>query len=388
MNNIAIIVASGIGSRMGLEMPKQFVDFFDEPVFMHSFKSFAQSKLFNKIIIVANKEWHDFIYNHLKDYNNFLICEGGATRANSVYNGMIIANQFSPDYVFIHDAARPKIEDNILESILQNLKNGADGVIPVLSVSDALWQADSDGNLLQTVDKTGKLRAQTPQAFNYQKLLKAYQSCDFSEALDDAQIAVNNGMNVTSIRGSQYSDKLTFKEDFIRMEKLLNNQAKLNFLPRVGIGYDVHRFCEGEFVTLCGIKIPHTQGLEGHSDADVAWHALTDALLGAIALGDIGKAFPPSEPKWKGAPSSIFLKYAKDECTRLNAIIANVDITIICESPKVGKYREELQKATAQLLEIPIDRVGIKATTTEKLGFTGRKEGIAAQAVASLIQTI
>ncbi len=384
MNNIAVIVASGTGTRTGLDTPKQYNEFLGMPLFVHSFKFFHNSPLFSHVVLVANSEWHDFIKEELADYNNFTITTGGDTRAQSVYNGLVAAKDISPDTVYIHDAARPFIDLNVINAMHDEILNGADGAIPYIEIADALWQIDKNQQLTVPVDKSGRIRAQTPQAFNFKKLLAAYSCCDFKSALDDAQIATQSGMIVKAIKGTSFSDKLTYKEDFLRMEKALAPKI----LPRSGIGFDVHRFCEGDFVTLCGIKIPHKMGLEGHSDADVAWHALTDALLGAMALGDIGKVFPPSDIKWKGASSSIFLEYAKDQVKKHGAEIANVDITIICEAPKVGKYREALQKSTAEILEIPMDRVGIKATTTERLGFTGRSEGIAAQAIASVVQYI
>jgi 2-C-methyl-D-erythritol 4-phosphate cytidylyltransferase/2-C-methyl-D-erythritol 2,4-cyclodiphosphate synthase len=384
MKNIAVIVASGSGIRTGLEKPKQFNEFLGTPLFEHSFKFFQHTLAFTHIILVANPEWHHFIKERLYGYCNYSIVSGGDTRAKSVYAGLLAAKELSPQNVFIHDAARPYIDGKVIDEMIVALNDGVDGAIPFIEIADALWQIDNNNELIEPIEKTARIRAQTPQAFNYNKLLAAYSSCDFATALDDAQIATQSGMVVKAIKGNLYSDKITYKEDFPRMERTLTPR----FLPRAGTGFDVHRFCEGEFVTLCGIQIPHTMGLEGHSDADVAWHALTDALLGALALGDIGKAFPPSDAKWKGAASSIFLGFARDEVKRLNAEIANIDITIICEAPKVGKYRETLQKSTADILGIPIDRVGIKATTTEKLGFTGRKEGIAAQAIASLIQYI
>ena len=384
MNNVAIIVASGTGTRTGLDIPKQYNNFLSLPLFVHSFKFFYTSNLFSHIIVVANPEWHDFIREQLVNYNNYTIIIGGETRSQSVYNGLEAAKILSPDNVYIHDAARPFIDSDVINSMQDAISNGADGAIPYVEIADALWQIGDDNQLLSPVNKTKRIRAQTPQAFKYNKLLAAYSSCDFKSALDDAQIATQNGMIIKAIKGTSFSDKLTYKEDFKRMERTLSPKI----LPRTGIGFDVHRFCDGDFVTLCGVKIPHTMGLEGHSDADVAWHALTDALLGAMALGDIGKVFPPSDNKWKGAASSIFLEFAKDEVKKHGAEIANVDITIICEAPKVGKYREALQKSTAAVLGIPIDRVGIKATTTERLGFTGRSEGIAAQAIASVVQYI
>lgn len=380
--NIAIIVASGGGSRAKTNIPKQYIKILNKPILQWSIEAFKKSGNFDEIIIAYNKEHEEFATPILNELNVKSVY-GGETRAISVKNALDFAQEFNPKYVFIHDAARPGLDNEIIESIFEALENGNDGAMPSLVLSDAIWQIDENNCAQKSISRDILRRAQTPQAFDYNKLMTAYQHFDnFENALDDAQIAIAANLKIKLVAGKERLDKITFNKDFEKMEGHLANNI---YVPKTGIGLDAHQFCEGEFVTLCGVEIPYEKGLKGHSDADAAWHALTDALLGAIGLGDIGQAFPPSDMKYKGAASSIFLEFAKNKVIESGAKITNVDVVIICEAPKIGPHREAMRKKTAEVLGINIKNVGIKATTMEKMGFTGRKEGIAAQAIATII---
>lgn len=377
MTNIAIIVAGGTGSRANTQIPKQFMDLCGKPVIQHSIDIFEAIPTITKIIIALNDDFYDFPLNG----NKIIRTKGGKTRSDSVENCLEIAAPLNPKCVLIHDAARPGIETKLIDRILSKLEN-TDGCFPALSISDAIWKCDTDNFANQKIDRKGMFRAQTPQAFNFSKFYTAFKGKDKNnEYLDDVEIAIASGLEVCAIDGHEKYGKITFEADF---SKIAHEISGHNMMIRSGMGYDAHRFCDGEFVTICGTKIPHTHALEGHSDADVAWHALVDALLGAIGEGDIGLAFPPSDPKWKGAKSEIFVEYAVSKIAALNGKINNIDLTIVCEAPKIGPIREIMVTNTASILGIAANQVNIKATTTEKMGFTGRKEGIAAYALATI----
>lgn len=376
--SLAIIVAAGSGTRANTQIPKQFMPFMGKPLINHSVESFIKCDFIGKIIIVIPQD--DEFHKNLKfsDHNKIEFIYGGETRAKSVGNALNHEKENDYFTVFIHDAARPGIDLDMLNLLQGKILDNFDGALPALNISDALWI--KDGNILdKNQNRDNYLRAQTPQAFDFKKYYNAFfANTNIDNSFDDAQIAVNHGLKIGYVAGSHRLDKITNNDDFQRLGVILGN-ATLS-VPRIGNGFDAHRFCDGDFVTICGEKIPHEYGLLGHSDADVAWHALVDAILGALAEGDIGKAFPPSEAKWKGAPSSIFLEYASDRLAQRNAKISNIDLTIICEAPKIGPHSQKLVQNTADILNIPIDLINIKATTTEKMGFTGRKEGIAAMA--------
>ena len=298
---------------------------------------------------------------------------GGATRQQSVCNGLASLEMDAPDIVLIHDAARPALPCAVIERLLAAIAVHP-GAIPVLPIVDSL--AEAAGAVMgMPVDRSALRRVQTPQAFRFAGILAAHRNWSgVADAGDDAQIAHAAGMTVALVDGDECLSKLTFASDFAPA------------LPpvRVGSGYDVHRLADGEELWLCGVKIAHSQGLAGHSDADVAIHALVDALLGAIGQGDIGSHFPPSEPEWRGASSDRFLSHAVTLAAEAGYAIGNVDITLICEAPRIGPHREAMRARLAELLGVDITAVSVKATTTERLGFTGRAEGIAAQAVATL----
>jgi 2-C-methyl-D-erythritol 4-phosphate cytidylyltransferase/2-C-methyl-D-erythritol 2,4-cyclodiphosphate synthase len=288
---------------------------------------------------------------------------------------------WTPKTVLIHDAARPFVTQELISRVLLAVQS-TPGAVPAVPVRDTLKQGTSeDGGLIAaTVDRSALWRVQTPQAFRYPEILAAHRRFAGATLTDDAAVAEQAGLAVTLVPGDEDNFKVTTREDFNRAELLLTANHEI----RTGIGFDVHRFGTGDHVVLCGVAIPHEAGLEGHSDADVGFHALTDALLGAIGAGDIGSHFPPSDPQWRGAPSEIFLRHAGDLVAEAGGKISNVDVTVICERPKIGPHRHAMCERIADILALPAMRVSVKGTTTERLGFTGRGEGIAAQAIATV----
>lgn len=282
--------------------------------------------------------------------------------------------------MLIHDAARPFVGADVISRVLAALES-APGAIPALAVTDTLKRAESDGGtIMETVERTGLWRAQTPQGFRFQAIKDAHRRFADTDLTDDAAVAERAGLDVALVAGEEDNVKLTTQEDLHRAERRLGMSTE----SRTGFGTDVHRFGPGDHVPICGVAIPFRSGLAGHSDADVGLHAITDAVLGAIAAGDIGKHFPPSDPRWKGASSDIFLRHAGRLVAEAGGRITNIDVTIICEQPKIGPHRDAMIARIAGILAIAPSRVSVKATTTERLGFTGREEGIAAQAVATV----
>ena len=377
-NAAAIIVAAGIGSRTGFETPKQFLPLAGKPVLTWSIDVFAAHSRIEQIVIVVSEDKFEFTHNLLASYDSVDVVKGGKERADSVRNAFDALKGDEPQYIFIHDAARPGLQPETLNLLFEALES-YDGAAPGLPVSDALKRLETSGSITN-VDRSSMYRIQTPQAFHYDKIRRA-QEISSSHHADDFSIASDAGLSLTLTDGSERLHKITYKEDFERMADVLSRTLP----PRIGNGFDVHAFEPGDAVMLCGVEIPHTHKLKGHSDADVAWHALTDAVLGALALGDIGAHFPPSDPQWKGAASSTFLKHANKLALAKGYSIGNVDVTVICEAPKVRPHVEAMQSATAECLGVKMEQVSIKATTTEQLGFTGRKEGIAAQASVLLV---
>jgi 2-C-methyl-D-erythritol 4-phosphate cytidylyltransferase/2-C-methyl-D-erythritol 2,4-cyclodiphosphate synthase len=303
---------------------------------------------------------------------------GGATRQESVRLGLEALGKEAPDFVLIHDAARPLVSPKVIADVVAALEGGAEGALPMLAASDTLRRRGVDGNWT-LVSRDGLYRAQTPQGFVYDRICKAHRAHANEEVTDDVALAELAGMNVTMVAGEEKNLKVTRKEDFTLAEALLGNTD-----VRTATGYDVHKFTAGDHIWLCGLKVPHSHGLEGHSDADVGLHAITDALLGCIGEGDIGMHFPPSDDRWKDASSWKFLEHAASLVRTRGGVISHVDVTLICERPKVGPHREAMKAKIAEILQIELSRVSVKATTTEGLGFTGRREGIAAQAIATV----
>jgi 2-C-methyl-D-erythritol 4-phosphate cytidylyltransferase/2-C-methyl-D-erythritol 2,4-cyclodiphosphate synthase len=283
-----------------------------------------------------------------------------------------------PDFVLIHDAARPLVSRNVIDAVVRALEGGADGALPVVAVADTLRRKDVDGRWT-LVARDDLYRAQTPQGFIYDKILGAHRDHAHEDVTDDVALAELAGLKVEMVEGEEQNIKVTRKEDFALAEKLIGSGD-----VRTATGYDVHKFTAGDHIMLCGIRVAHDHGLEGHSDADVGLHAITDALLGCIGAGDIGQHFPPTDERWRGAASWKFLDHAAALVAAKGGVINHVDVTIICERPKVGPHRDAMTAKIAEILQLDPSRVSVKATTTEGLGFTGRREGIAASAIATV----
>ncbi|EJF90728.1 2-C-methyl-D-erythritol 2,4-cyclodiphosphate synthase [Bartonella tamiae Th307] len=364
-------------------------------IIFHTLRSFVKSKLFSTIILVIHRDDKQICYEKLEDFSDRIkIVYGDATRQVSTLNGLRALKDHNPNYVFIHDGVRPFINDHLLHDIIDQLSFDR-GVLPALPVSDTLKRSDKNNYVCETISRHHLFYAQTPQAFPYQAILQAHEKA-FTENLltftDDSAIAEWAGLSVKIMQGDSDNFKITWPEDLIRAkqrvrnEKVLPYETSSNFPDiRTGNGYDVHAFESGESVTLCGVKIPYDRQLKGHSDADVGLHALTDALLATRGAGDIGTHFPPSEQKWKNVASNVFVRHAVNLIKHAHGRIINIDITLIAEEPKIGPHREAMTNALMAMLGISADRISIKATTNEKIGFIGRKEGIAAIATANVI---
>jgi 2-C-methyl-D-erythritol 4-phosphate cytidylyltransferase/2-C-methyl-D-erythritol 2,4-cyclodiphosphate synthase len=306
---------------------------------------------------------------------------GGATRMDSALLGLESLTELDPGCVLIHDGARPFVDGGLVDRTLDALKT-ARAAVPALPVDDTLKRSgDGGATVADTVDRNGLWRAQTPQGFRYADILAAHRAAVGSGLTDDAAVAQSAGLSVALVAGEEDNIKVTTPDDVARAERLLAGRLGMT---RTGTGFDVHRFGPGDHVMLCGVRVEHDAGLEGHSDADAGLHALTDAILGAVAEGDIGSHFPPSDPEWRDAPSDIFLRHAAALVARRGGEIVHLDVTLICERPKIAPHREAMQMRIAGIVGIPTGSVSIKATTTEGLGFTGRGEGVAAQAVATV----
>jgi len=373
MKTKAIIVAAGSGVRAGNGLPKQYRRIGGTLVLRKTVKAFLDHPCVDGVLVVINPDHMEFYQEAVGDLGLPFPVAGGTTRQESTRAGLKALAKDAPDIVLIHDAARTFVSREVISKVIDKIKETASGVIPALAVADTLKAAKGE-EITGTVPRDGLFAAQTPQGFPYPDILAAHEKAAGQALTDDAAVAEAAGMRVVIVEGDRDNIKLTRKEDFTAMASDI----------RTGSGYDVHAFEAGDHVILGGIRIPHNKSLSGHSDADVALHALTDALLGAIGEGDIGDHFPPSEAKWKGAPSDVFLKHAVGLVAGKGGRISNVDITIICEAPKIGPHRQAIRENIANLLGVDLERVSVKATTTEKLGFTGRGEGIAAQAVATV----
>ena len=379
----AIIVAAGSGSRAGDGPPKQFRLIDDKPMLRHSLDALNAHRLIDTIVAVVAGGQEDQASEIVAGLSGVTIIIGGETRRDSVRNGLQHL-QKNPEItaVLIHDAARPFLPNLVIDDLIAALATHA-GAVPALPVTDSLARSHDGATLSASESRDGLWRIQTPQAFHLNAICASHDQWNAAqEATDDARMAMAAGFNVALIPGDERLAKYTFSSDFAGHTQ---HKAPMQMF-RTGTGYDVHRLVEGEELWLCGIKVEHDKGLSGHSDADVALHALTDAILGAAAMGDIGDHFPPSDPQWRGAASDRFLAHAVSLVAAKGYKIANVDVTIICEAPKIGPHREKMRQRVAGILQIDIDALSIKATTTERLGYTGRGEGIAAQAVATLMK--
>lgn len=374
----AIIVAAGRGSRFGADLPKQYCMLGAKSILHRSICAFLSHPGVAGVRVIIHRDDRELYDGAVEGLDLLEPVYGGASRQASVFNGLESLKEFSPDGVLIHDGARPFVDHAILKRVIDQMTETC-GVIPALAVFDSL-KKEKQGLCHTSVDRSGLWRAQTPQGFNFEDIYKAHLSQKESELSDDAAVLEAVGKDVSFVLGAEDNFKITTQDDLGRAQRLL----QMNMEFRTGSGFDVHRFDEGDFVTLCGVQIPHHHGLSGHSDADVALHALTDAVLGSIGAGDIGSHFPPSEAKWKGASSDRFLRHACDLVEMRGGVIVNMDVTLICERPKIGPYRDVMRQKIADISGLALERISVKGTTSEKLGFTGREEGIAAQAVVSV----
>lgn len=394
--NIALIVAAGRGMRAvqsGHDLPKQYRMIGGKTVLAWTLSAFLDHDRIDGVCVVIHPDDRDLYHQCTEAFTAKLLdpALGGTSRQISVYNGLKALESYQPQNVLIHDAARPFITPNLISDLIETLESEV-AVLPGRPVTDTLKRVgDHDRKVSETLPRDGLWQAQTPQCFHYNKILQAHGSAQdkaLDHFTDDASIAEWHGLEVYLINGWENNRKLTTADDFTWAEQHLEqNKSMANFSGsfRTGSGFDVHAFTQGDHVILCGVNIPHTQTLKGHSDADVGMHALTDALLGSIGDGDIGTHFPPSDPQWKGAASDVFLKDAIDRINRLGGRIQNIDVTLICEQPKIGPHRAAMRKCLSEIMDLDVSRISIKATTTEQLGFTGRGEGIAAMATASVI---
>lgn len=371
MNFAAVIVAAGSGKRAGEGPAKQWRPLAGKPVLRWSAEALLASGA-RELIVVLRPGDEAIAEAALAGLDRWRLVEGGAQRSDSVRAGLALV---SAGAVLVHDAARPFVTASHVERLLAAL-NGADGAVPAIPVADTLKR---EGEALTTVSREGLWRAQTPQAFRTEALRTAYAQAS-GEPTDDAQVIEAAGGRIVLVPGDARLMKLTHPEDFAMAEAI----AAAARIVRTGQGYDAHRFGPGDAVWLCGVKVAHDRSLIGHSDADAGLHALTDAILGAIGEGDIGDHFPPSDASWKGAPSDLFLRHAAELVSGKGGRILNVDVTLICEQPKIKPHRQAMRERVADILGLPVDRVAVKATTTEGMGFTGRGEGLAAQAIATV----
>lgn len=368
----AIVVAAGQGLRAGQPVPKQFTPWRGKPVVRHSVEALLAAGA-DPLVVMIPAGADEIAGQALSGLNRLEIRTGGATRQQSVERALTYLEGAGRPYVLIHDAARPDLPPEVIARLLAAL-SATEGAIPVLPVVDSVIYAEH-GLMGASADRESLRRVQTPQAFRSFAIEEAHRAWSGEPlASDDAQVLLANGGHVTLVEGDERLKKLTFATDFVSIPPQV----------RVGMGYDVHRLATGEPLWLGGVLIPHDKGLAGHSDADVALHALVDAILGALGEGDIGTHFPPSDARWKGAASAAFVEHAAALARLAGYAVAHLDLTIICEAPRIGPHRDAMRARIAELLGVPNSAISIKATTTEGLGFTGRGEGIAAQAVATL----
>tara|TARA_B100000686_G_scaffold350025_1_gene444820 strand:+ start:1112 stop:2272 length:1161 start_codon:yes stop_codon:yes gene_type:complete len=375
---IALILAGGIGSRFGGDCPKQYVKLYGKPLLRHSLEAFRKHPSISSVRVVISPKDEEKYYQAINEISfSSPPIIGGTSRQDSALNGLKALEKDSPDFVLIHDAARPLVDTGSINRVITGLQS-AQAVVPAIQIFDAIKRATGEPlTVVDSLNSKGLWRVQTPQGFHYADILAGHKKYAGLGLSDDAAVAQKAGMEIRLVHGNEENLKITTSKDLEKGHQLM---SKCTAKARIGSGFDVHRFCEGDHITLCGIKIKHEKGLEGHSDADVAMHALTDALLGAMAEKDIGSIFPPSEEKWKNASSTVFLKYALQQLRNRNFAISNIDLTIICETPIIAPYREQMISSLVKILDLDPTGISVKATTTEKLGFTGRQEGIAVQA--------
>ena len=390
MSIAALIVAAGRGSRAGGEIPKQYADIAGTPVLGYTLRAFQSVELITDIQVVIHPDDAEHYARAVPDGASKIWppVPGGATRQASVLAGLEALSALAPRLVLIHDAARPFVSPRVIRSVVDTL-SAEPGAIAAVPLADTLKRQGAGLTIAGTVERENLWRAQTPQGFHFRPILAAHRKAAAAGRLDftdDAAVAEWAGLSVALVEDGAENTKITTSADLADAGRRLTTPTSppVQYEHRTGTGFDVHRFAPGSGVWLCGVEIPHSARLDGHSDADVGLHALTDAILGAIGDGDIGQHFPPSDPQWKGAASRLFLADAAKRVAGRGGRIVNVDVTLLCEAPRIGPHRDAMRSAIAATLGIGIDRIGVKATTTEGLGFTGRREGIAAMASATV----
>ena len=373
----AILVAAGRGRRVGGSVPKQWRILNGRVVLAWTLDAFLNTPQIDEIVMVLHED--DLLMAAgYEGHDAVRVVAGGETRSASVANGLEALAGDPPDRVLIHDGARPLIDPDSIASVIEALDNSPAAAL-ALPVTDALWSGN-EGHVDGIVPRDGLYRAQTPQGFHFKPILEVHRNNE-TDAADDVTLARNAGLSVAIVQGDERNLKITTEDDFTRAAALMEDTMDI----RTGTGFDVHAFAEGDHVMLCGLAIPHDKTLSGHSDADVALHTITDAIYGALAEGDIGTHFPPSDPMWKGAESRLFLEHALSRVAARGFEITHIDCTIICEKPKIGPHAEAMRAQLANLTGLGTDRLSVKATTSERLGFTGREEGIASLATVTLV---
>lgn len=378
-----ILVAAGRGSRAGGDIPKQYQPVCGRPLIAWTINALQKSELVGEIYCVINPDDADLFDHATKGFTLPAPIMGGDSRQQSALNGLKTITSNPSPYIMIHDAARPFVQPSIIADMVNTVtkKPSIKGAIPGVAVTDTVKRTNAQATIIETVSRDQLYRVQTPQLFDHKALLSAYENLDITHLTDDAMIMEAAGADISITKGDEGNMKVTNPEDFMKAAAMI--QKNLDDI-RTGHGFDVHAFDAGDHVTLCGVNIPHSHSLKGHSDADVAMHALTDALFSSIAAGDIGSHFPPSDDQWKGAKSEIFLKKACDLIADKGGMISNMVVTMMCEKPKIGAHRDAMRASLSKITGVSMDRISVQATTTEKLGFTGREEGIAAEAVATV----
>lgn len=379
---VALVLAGGRGSRVGGDIPKQYQSVGGIPMIRRALEVFARHPLVDAVLAVIHPDDAELYRSAIGAMALPDPIFGGETRQESGYNGLKSIEKQFPEFVLIQDAARPFTSAGAITRVIEALRESP-AALAALPVTDTIKRSDRENRITGTVDRAGLWRAQTPQGFRYTDIRAAHEACQGRELTDDAAIAEAAGLEVTMVEGDEDNIKVTTEADLARAERIARDHA-VGAETRVGMGFDVHRFEAGDQVTLCGVSIPHSQGLGGHSDADAGLHALTDAIIGALAAGDIGDHFPPGDPRWRDADSAVFLEHAAKMVEDRGGTILHLDVTLICERPKIGPHRAAMRRRVAEICGLDLDRVSVKATTTEKLGFTGREEGIAAQAAATV----
>jgi len=382
-NNLAIILSGGTGKRFDISKPKQFYKLNEKTIIETTVEKFINSNFFNYIIVVSHKDFFEFTKN-LFNNTNIKVIIGGENRQKSVFNGLTAAKPFNPKYVLIHDAVRPFFSMNLLTRVLKNLKDEI-SVIPSINVYDSVrhFKSKKYTNVLRENLKL----IQTPQGFCFNSIYEAHKKNKESFHTDDSMILYELKNKIRLIKGEKINFKITTKEDYNIGKLIIKENNNMSDI-RVGTGFDVHKFKKGKKLKLFGITIPFDKSLDGHSDADVGFHSIVDAILGGLCLGDIGNHFPPTDNKWKNKQSIFFMTHVKKLLKNEKFKINNLDVTLICEKPKVSKYQKRFIKSVAEALDIDCSKINIKGTTTEKLGFLGREEGIACQVSVTLSKNV